>query len=107
LGVSEGIETALAVTRATGQTCWSVVNATLLARFEPPSNVKMLYIWADHDLSETGLNAANELKKKAWQKGILTQVLIPPIPTSLGVKSWDWNDVLNVYGAMGFTKVHI
>ena len=107
LGVSEGIETALAVTRATGQTCWSVVNATLLARFEPPSNVKMLYIWADHDLSETGLNAANELKKKAWQKGILTQVLIPPIPTSLGVKSWDWNDVLNVYGAMGFPKVHI
>lgn len=107
LGVSEGIETALAVTRATGQTCWSVVNATLLARFEPPSNVKMLYIWADHDLSETGLNAANELKKKAWQKGILTQVLIPPIPTSLGVKSWDWNDVLNVYGAMGFSKVHI
>ncbi|MEW7980110.1 MAG: hypothetical protein AB2813_10000, partial [Candidatus Sedimenticola endophacoides] len=58
-------------------------------------------------LSETGLNAANELKKKAWQKGVLTQVLIPPIPTSLGVKSWDWNDVLNVYGAMGFPKVHI
>ncbi|OOY49374.1 DNA primase [Solemya velum gill symbiont] len=79
LGVSEGIETALA----------------------------MLYIWADHDLSESGLNAANELKKKAWQKGILTQVLIPPIPTSLGVKSWDWNDVLNVYGAIGFPKVHI
>ncbi|HDZ3701553.1 TPA: DNA primase, partial [Vibrio cholerae] len=49
----------------------------------------------------------NELKKKAWQKGILTQVLIPPIPTSLGVKSWDWNDVLNVYGAMGFPKVHL
>ncbi len=106
LGVAEGIETALAVSNATGQTCWSVVNATLLAKFTPPSNVKMLYIWADHDLSEAGLNAANELKKKAWQQGILAQILTPPLPVSLGVNSWDWNDVLNSHGVIGFPQVH-
>ncbi|TMP41827.1 DNA primase, partial [Pseudoalteromonas sp. S1688] len=36
-----------------------------------------------------------------------TQVLIPPLPTSLGVKSWDWTDVLNFNGAMGRPNVHI
>lgn len=106
LGVAEGIETALAVTRATGQTVWPVVNATLLARFEPPEGVKMLYIWADQDLNETGLNAAQDLKAKAWKKGIVTQILLPPMPLKLGVKSWDWNDVLNLYGAMGFPQVY-
>lgn len=105
LGVAEGIETALAVFEATGQTCWSAVNATLLARFEPPKNVKMLYIWADHDRSKAGLNAAQDLSVRVRQKGIATEILVPPIPIHIDGKSWDWNDVLNSYSALGFPQV--
>lgn len=106
MGVAEGIETALAVTRATGQTVWPVVNATLLARFEPPVECTRLYIWTDSDRSDAGLNAAATLKQRASKRGIKTRILAPPISLSAGGKSWDWNDVLNVYGVLGFPSLY-
>lgn len=107
LGIAEGIETALSVTRATGMPCWSAVNATLLEAFVPPSNVKTIVIWADKDKSETGLNSANKLKESLEEKGVKVIVAMPALPIPKKAKSVDWNDVLLQQKVLGFPKLNL
>lgn len=102
LGIAEGIETALAVRKATGITCWSAVNAVLLEAFEPPKQVKKVIIWADKDKSHTGLLSANKLKARLEEKGIEVLVALPAMPIPKKAKSVDWNDVLEKQGILGF-----
>src|SRR3546814_5959549 len=45
MGVAEGIETALAVTRDFGIPCWSTISADGLKAFTPPAIVKRLRIF--------------------------------------------------------------
>src|SRR3546814_16330070 len=49
MGVAEGIETALAVTRDFGIPCWSTISADGLKAFTPPAIVKRLRIFGDND----------------------------------------------------------
>lgn len=108
LGVAEGIETALAVNRATGMTVWAALSASLLERWEPPVSVDTVYVWADLDRPDrmTGIRrgetAATVLEHKLIEKGRRARVFVPPMPISDGKKGMDWNDVLLIQGRYGF-----
>jgi putative DNA primase/helicase len=85
LGVAEGIETALSAAAIDGVPVWAAINASLLAKFEPPPGVKTLRIYADRD--EAGLAAACRLMERL-QSRVQLQVRIPTAPAN------DWNDQL-------------
>ena len=108
LGIAEGIETALAVRTATGQTVWAATNATLLEHFEPPEGVGEVWIWADHDTrSQTGFKVARKLQARLWSFGVVSCVMQPPLPVGrAGVTHWDWNDVWTEMGQAGFPDLN-
>ncbi len=58
IGLAEGIETALAVTKLFGVACWATGNAGLMEKFEPPAGVECVSIYADNDANFRGQRAA-------------------------------------------------
>ena len=62
LAVGEGLETVLAANRLLGIPAWAALNAALLTRFEPPSGVTSLHLFADRDTA--GLLAAAQLMER-------------------------------------------
>jgi putative DNA primase/helicase len=62
LGISEGVETALAAHQLYGIPVWAAWSASMLAKFEPPSGISRLVIFADHD--EVGIKAAQTLAER-------------------------------------------
>lgn len=99
LGVAEGMETAMAVMRVYGMPTWSLISASILAKFDPPAGVKTILVWADKDRSEAGQIAAEKLKAALDARGLAVHVLIPSRP--IKGKSVDWNDVLQAEGVTG------
>lgn len=93
LGVSEGIETALACYLASGIPTWSCVSAGLLRAFQWPVGLQSLVIYADNDASGVGQSAARDLAARAAAAGIECRVLIPEIVGN------DWLDVYVAGGA--------
>ncbi|MBK1720107.1 DUF7146 domain-containing protein [Thiocystis violacea] len=93
LGVAEGIETALAARRLSGQPVWAAVSATLLEKFEPPTRIRRVTIWADLDRSEAGEKAAAALQERLTQAGIETRIRVPNGPIPMDRKGVDWADV--------------
>lgn len=85
LGIAEGIETALSAALLDDIPVWAALNASLLARFEPPPGVIRLVLYADRD--EAGLSAALKLLERL-QGRIRVEIRTPPAPAK------DWNDVL-------------
>jgi len=78
IGITEGIETALAVTQLTQIPCWSAVSSALLEKFEPPKGIKYVMIFADRDKNFTGQKAAYILANKLVIKyKIFTEVHLP------------------------------
>lgn len=102
LGIAEGIETALAVNRATGMPVWATVSASLMEKFTPPPGVRKLVIWADRDRSGAGERAAKALKARMWSLGIEAAIMLPGTPIPPDRKGVDWNDVLMEQGVYGF-----
>ncbi|MFO1431278.1 MAG: toprim domain-containing protein [Candidatus Competibacteraceae bacterium] len=94
LGVTEGIETALAVHQATGLPIWPAVSATLLAQFQPPDGISEVLIWADHDRSGAGQEAAAALAARLQAAGLIARILLPPGPLPADAKGVDWLDIL-------------
>ena len=95
LGISEGIETALAVKEHTGVPCWSVMNATGMEKFQlPDPRPLMLTIYADNDLNFTGLKAAFVLANRLVVKDQFCNVFIEK-PMATG----DFLDQLNAYAS--------
>jgi len=77
LGISEGIETALAVKEQTGVPCWSVMNATGMEKFQLPDPRPLrLTIFADNDLNFTGLKAAFVLANRLVVKDQFSNIFI-------------------------------
>ena len=105
LAVAEGLETALAVHAFTGYTCWSLVSTSLMRSFLPPDGVKGVAIYADHDVSGGGMEAASALQEALRAKGIQTRLELPPGPIPAGAKSVDWLDVYNRYGKEAINQV--
>lgn len=83
LGIAEGIETALSAAIMHEVPTWAALNTALLAKFEPPQNVKKLIIFADRDIA--GLDAATKLMERL-QGRVQMEIRTP--------KSKDWNDAL-------------
>jgi len=94
LGIAEGIETALAVSQATGTVCWAAISAPVLGNFEPPEGVKRVVIWADKDRSGAGEKSAQKLKERLNEKGIPAVIMLPEPPIPEGSKGIDWLDVV-------------
>ncbi|KDN94640.1 hypothetical protein EI16_12120 [Hydrogenovibrio marinus] len=95
LSVATGVETALSVTEATSQTCWSTLNDPLLRGFIPPQEVNHLTIWADNDEPDakgrrSGQEAAYALRDRLSEERPDMKVVVK-IPPEEGT---DWNDVL-------------
>lgn len=58
LGITEGIETALAATQLSKIPTWAAMNTAILKAFKAPKGVKTLVIFADNDSHGAGLAAA-------------------------------------------------
>ena len=59
-GLAEGIETALAARQLTGIPTWAAVSAGNMANIAPPHWARHAVVFADHDVSGTGLRAASK-----------------------------------------------
>ena len=95
LAITEGIETALAVTQEYGTPCWAAGSAQAMNNIVIPESVKTVWIYADSDESFTGQKAAydlaNRLKVKEG-KTVRVVTLIDQRPVEdYGVK-YDFND---------------
>jgi putative DNA primase/helicase len=89
LGVSEGIETAIAAYELFGVSTWAALSTAGMESFEPPAGLHHLIVFADHDSNFAGQRAAYALAAK-WQRTLdLVEVRVPPESDS------DWLDVLN------------
>ena len=77
LGISEGIETALAASRQFSVPVWAAISAGLLEQWMPPEGVKTVIVFGDNDASYTGQASAFILAKKLRIKGINADVRIP------------------------------
>lgn len=77
LGISEGIETALAASLQLGVPVWAATNAVLLEAWIPPPGVERVLIASDNDASFTGQSAAYGLARRLVQKGLDVEVHIP------------------------------
>lgn len=102
LGLAEGMETAAAAYNATRLPTWSCVNTTLLAGFNPPSDVHTLVVWADRDRSKAGEVAAEQLKSRMKDKGIKVVIMLPDAIIPSDAKGIDWNDMLTQHGKASF-----
>jgi len=100
LGISEGIETALAVRESRGVPCWSVMNANGMEKFQLPDPRPLrLTIFADNDLNFTGLKAAFVLANRLSIKDKFSNVFIEK-PMATG----DFLDQLNAYATRKITQ---
>jgi putative DNA primase/helicase len=77
LGISEGIETALAASRRFGVSVWAAGNAVLLEHWVPADGVTHVLIAADNDTSFTGQTAAFSLARRLTREGYIVEVNIP------------------------------
>jgi putative DNA primase/helicase len=102
LGVAEGIETALAAHAISRMPVWSCVSAPLLELVDIPEYVKFVVIWADLDVSNRGLIAAEKLADRLEAMGKKVEICLPYGPIPEGVKGVDWLDVLLAQGVNGF-----
>ncbi|MFV7762536.1 MULTISPECIES: toprim domain-containing protein [Shewanella] len=92
IGVTEGIETALALYNANKLPCWSLYSDTVLAQFEPEPDITHVAIWADKEPSGAGLSSAQKLEAKLKERGIKCQIYYPDF---LNTEKEDWLDVFN------------
>lgn len=92
IGVTEGIETALALFNANGLPCWSLYSDTVLALFEPDSDITHVGIWSEKEPSGAGLTSANKLMTKLGEIGVKCHIYYPDF---LNAEKEDWLDVFN------------
>jgi len=88
LGISEGIETAMAATALYGVSCWAGLNSNALAKWQPPEIARRVVIFGDNDRGFAGQAAAYALAYRLSAHERKVEVMIPPGPGT------DWNDVL-------------
>ena len=96
LGVAEGIETAYAASILFDVPVWACINSGYMGKFDPPSSVSELVIFADNDKNFAGHCAAYKLANRMMvdqsRPHISVKVLLPQ---KIGT---DWNDELLAQG---------
>lgn len=95
LGIAEGIETAMAVTQMSGETCWSAISAALLSNFEVPEGVTTVNIYADLDVSGAGQRAGKSLAKRLHAQGYRVDLRLPNGEIPAGEKALDFADLVS------------
>jgi hypothetical protein len=89
LGISEGIETALAVmTACPGLAVWAALSATNLEQAQLPPEARDIILLADNDASGAGLRAAEAASHRFALEGRNVAIALPPREGD------DFNDVL-------------
>lgn len=85
LMIAEGIETALSVMQATGETAWAALSTSGLRALELPADVRDVVILADGD--DAGERAARNAAARWTGEGRRVRVARPP-------RGFDFNDLL-------------
>jgi putative DNA primase/helicase len=92
LGVSEGIETAIAAHELFNIPVWAAITATGIEQFVPPPGIKRLFVFADNDANFQGQKSAYALAHRlsvAQERATAhIEVQVPPKADT------DWLDVL-------------
>jgi hypothetical protein len=101
LGLSEGVENALAVNQVLDIPTWACISNILLEQVIVPKHVKYVFIFADKDRSGAGQSSANKLAKRLREEGFIVFVMIPHGDYG-DCKGIDWLDMLNRFGAESF-----
>lgn len=95
VGVSEGLETALAVFQAKQFPVWPGLSTTMLSSFVPPRGVHTVINFVDKDRNEAGQKAAEILRANLVPEGVKVVDLLPPCPIlDSDTKGVDWADQL-------------
>lgn len=76
LGITEGIENALAVMEREGLACWAAVSADMMKNIQIPNGVLKVSIFGDSDKSFTGQEAAYVLARRLKREGFEVEVRI-------------------------------
>lgn len=98
MGTAEGLETSLAIIQSNNMPVWPGVNATMMENMILPPEVEVLYVFADKDRSNRGVEAAKKLRERMWKAGKQAGAFLPPIEIPEGAKGVDWLDLFNRYG---------
>lgn len=88
VGITEGIETAIAAHQIFNMPVWSVISANGVTTFKPPEGINEVTVFGDNDGNFTGQRAAYDLGNRLSLKGIRTHVHIPEL------SGQDWADAL-------------
>lgn len=96
LGLTEGIETALAVMTARPDLpVWAALSASSLEKLRLPLEAKRIVILADHDVSGTGQRAAETLARRLIAEGRECAIAVPE------TQGEDFNDLMVRAGVDG------
>ena len=90
LGISEGLETALAASIRFGVPVWAATSAALLESWVPPAGVERVLIAGDADASFTGQASAFALARRLVRDGYAVDVQVP------GEIGKDWADYVGI-----------
>lgn len=90
LAIAEGIETAIAVSEATGTPAWAAISSSTMKGVWIPEHVNTVELWGDPDAA--GRDAAESLAQRLQAEGKTVYVIIP------ATEGEDWLDLLNVAG---------
>ncbi len=93
LGLAEGIETGLSVLAAGWAPIWAAGSAGTIRTFPVLGGIEALTVFADHDASGAGLDAARAVARRWSEAGREATITTPP---AVGT---DWNDALGRKGA--------
>lgn len=77
IGITEGIETAIAVHELENIPVWAALSTSLLQAFQPPKGIKNITIFADSDLNFAGERAAYTLANRLYLEGYAVGVKVP------------------------------
>ena len=78
MGITEGVETALACMARFELPVWASSNTAMLEAFDPPPEIKSLIIFADYDKNYAGQKSAYILANRLALQGLSVDVVTPP-----------------------------
>ena len=77
VGVSEGIETAIACKQLFDIPTWATISTSIMVGFEPPEGIRKVVIFGDNDANFSGQKHAYILANKLYNKNYIVEVQIP------------------------------